>query len=242
VRKSLFGCLIVSLLFLGACAAEPFSRFYFDKTGGMDMATVPDVVVSQENPKLVPGTNPQEDELRMLEEGFRIVGYSSFNSGNTVDINQARAKAKKVHASVVLVYATYTGTISGAPWGEWSNPYGDAGGGQFNKVNRFEYLAMYWIKLKPPIFGAQVKDLSPEMRRLIGSNKGVLVTAVIKNSPAFRAEIFKGDVLKRMNDVDLYNDQGLYEAVAHGAGKMVTVELLRNGIELKKEIQLDQKQ
>jgi len=50
--------------------------------------------------------------------------------------------------------------------------------------------------MKPPIFGTHIKDLTPEIRQQIGSNKGMLVYAVIKGSPAFEADILKGDVLK----------------------------------------------
>ncbi len=47
----------------------------------------------------------------MMEDGYFMVGYSSFNGGN-VDINGSLTQAKRVHASVVIVYSKYTNTVS----------------------------------------------------------------------------------------------------------------------------------
>jgi len=86
-------------------------------------------------------------------------------------------------------YASYSGTAYTTTYGSKTTyiPY---------TVHRSDYLATYWIKMKPPIFGTHIKDLTPEIRQQIGSNKGMLVYAVIKGSPAFEADILKGDVLK----------------------------------------------
>jgi len=33
-------------------------------------------------------------------------------------------------------------------------------------VDRSDYLASYWIKMKPPIFGTHIRDLTPEIIRV----------------------------------------------------------------------------
>ena len=53
------GLFMQSCLFIQFCAA-PFSQFYYDQTGGIDITTAPGVVLSQEEPRLVRGTNVED--------------------------------------------------------------------------------------------------------------------------------------------------------------------------------------
>ena len=91
---------------------SPFSQFYYDCTERRDITKIPTVIVSQNEPVLIRGNNVEDDFFQMLEDGYNPVGYSLFNSGN-VNENGAIAQAKKVHASVVILYSEYTGTVSG---------------------------------------------------------------------------------------------------------------------------------
>lgn len=184
-------------------------------------------------------------------------------------MDNALTQAKAVQAELVLVYSKYTGTRSGVmpltlPDTQTStttlsgSAYGSGGYGSFYgtantttygsktmympySVDRYDCLATYWIKMKPPIFGVYVRDLTPEIRQSIGSNKGLLVNAVVKNSPAFRADILKGDILRKIGDVELYDPASFREIVAKFAGQKVMVDILRDGKELQKEIQLEQR-
>lgn len=101
-------------------------------------------------------------------------------------------------------------------------------------------MATYWIKLKPLVFGVHVQDPDPETRQKIGSNKGVVVYAVIKGSPAFYADILKGDVLQKVGNVEVYDAKLFQETIARYAGQKITFEILRDGKEIYKEIQLNQ--
>jgi hypothetical protein len=65
----LFG--IASLL--QGCAT-PFSDFYFDKTGGVDITTDPKFIISNENPKIFRGNDEKKDSLAMAENGYVLVG------------------------------------------------------------------------------------------------------------------------------------------------------------------------
>ncbi len=232
--------LLVSGLFLGACAsAGPYAKFY----KGVDITTTTCAVVSQEKPKLIHGFDPQDGETTMLEDGYGMVGYSSFyqiesssygrlassffailskqsylsSPGTTVNMNGALVQAKKVHAAIVLVY-------------------------KINHLNsdKVDYVATYWIKLKPPVFGAITlvqEEMPPEMRQKI--QKGILVFAVVKNSPAFRADIVKGDIILKIGDVELYDKKSFNEAISKYSGQTTIVEMQRDGKALKKEIQFD---
>ena len=245
----------------------PFSKFYFDQTGGRDITKDQKVIITNDEPKLFHGNDPEKDALSMMANGYVMVGYSSFNAAN-VNVNGAIAQAKKVHASVVLIYSKYANTVSGLlpliiPDNETSttslygNVYG-SGGGWANysgtattttygskatyipySVNRFDYLATYWVKQKRPILGVWVKDLPPEIRSEIGSNKGVLVTVVVKNSPAFQSDILKGDILKRIDDTEIYNTESFTNTIRKHEGQKVIITVYRNGKLIRKEVQLN---
>jgi hypothetical protein len=204
--------------------ATLFAQFYYDKTGGADLTKLPSVVLPTGEPQVYRGNKPEQDALKMFEDNYNLIGYSLFNARN-VDENSAVAQAKKVHAPVVILYSKYTGSVSGSipltlpdtqtsSTSLYGSAYGYGGYASYSgtaytttygskttyipyTVHRSDYLATYWIKMKPPIFGTHIKDLTPEIRQQIGSNKGMLVYAVIKGSPAFEADILKSDVLKK---------------------------------------------
>lgn len=226
--------MVLRLLLIGITAfliqgCAPFSKHYYDKTGGADITTVPWAVITDGEPKLLRGNKRENDTQKMLEDGYAQVGYSSFNAGN-VNENGAIAQAKKVHASVVIIYSAYTNTESGAlPLTLPNGAYGTTTTYHPYHVRRSDYFATYWIKLKQAIFGVHLEDLTTELRREIGSNKGMLIRAVIKDSPAFQADIFRGDVLRRIGEIEIYNDEKFSEALTRYEGQTVITIIYRNG-------------
>lgn len=252
---------VVAFLIPG-CAA-PFSKYYYDETGGVDITTSSRVMLSDEEPKLIRGSIEEEDSLKMREDGFKRVGYSLFNGGN-VDEKGAIIQAQKVHAAIVIIYSKYTGTESGVrtvvlPATQTSSTsfsgstYGSGGYSDFSgkaqtktqgikttyipyNVRRSDYLATYWVKGKRPKFGADFKDLTSEIKQEMGSNKGLLIDAVVKGSPAFQADILRGDVLRKIEDIEIYSFEKVVEAVNQYQGHKVSVVIYRNGKEIRKEI------
>lgn len=99
-----------------------------------------------------------------------------------------------------------------------------------------------WVKLKPPIFGVHTLELTPELRQKIGSNKGVIVSAVIRNSPAWSADILNGDIITRIGDIEIIDVKTCSKVITDYAGKKVTVEFFRNAQKLTKEITFNNNQ
>src|SRR5262245_36116984 len=83
--------------------ATPFAKHYHDQTGGIDLSKLPHVILPTGEPQVHRGGNPENDGLRMLEDNYGLIGYSSFNAGN-VNENGAITQAKKVNASVIILY------------------------------------------------------------------------------------------------------------------------------------------
>lgn len=258
--------IMLTLVALSGCS-NAFSKFYYAQTEGIDVARLSVAGAGGKDPTLFRGTDEETDHLRMLEDGFWMIGYSSFNAGAQSDKGAIR-QARKVHASVVLLYVSYTNTVSGvtplmlpnnqsSTTSLYGNAYGAGGSTTFSGtaytttqgsqiaympyiVNRYDYMATYWVKMKPPIFGVFVDDLSAEIRQKIGSNKGQCVMAVVKNSPAFRADILRGDILRKIGDAEVSDRESFFGAADRYAGQTVRVLIYRDGKEIEKDVTLNE--
>lgn len=101
-------------------------------------------------------------------------------------------------------------------------------------VNRYSYMVTYWDKRPQQwILGAYYQDLSRETRTAIGSNKGVILTAIIKGSPAFQADLLRGDIIKDIEGEEVLDIQRMYYLLDKFSGRAVSFTVLRRGIEQK---------
>lgn len=250
------------LITLFGCASNPYSQFYTDLTYGRYHGEA-DGVFAPENqsPTIRNGGDINSDMTEMAENGYSAIGYSSFNAKAYEDW-YALDQGRKIHADVVLIYRNYTNTVSGAI--PWSSPTtqtsttsfsGSYGGTNFNglantttngtqttyipyHVDRYDQFAAYYVKAPPPVLGLNVRDLSPEVRAKIQSNRGAEVWAVIKETPAFRADILKGDVVKKISDQEVEDVKSFMAAIQQYAGKKIKITLQRGDKLLTKTIQL----
>ena len=259
--------ILFAMLVLSGCA-NPYAKYYFDRTGGVDITKMPNIVQYSGEPRLFNGQDRDEDAQRLSEDGYVLVGISSFNGAN-VDFAKAKSQARDIHAEVVMCYSSYSGTNSGVmpltlPNNQTSttnmtgNAYGSGGYANFNgtatttsygtqttyipyNVRRYEYFASYWARNKPAIFGVRIKDLTDEQRKESNGNKGLAVMTVIKGSPAFRSDLFKGDILKKIGETDMYEAKDFQAALQKYQGQNVKVQFVRDGKEQEKEVQFNHK-
>lgn len=212
----LFTCLVT------ACTTNGYKNFYRDQTGGVPLNQLP-VIIPTGEPRLVSGSLLDKDIETMQEEGFYLLGYSSFN-GPIQDSRDALDFAKTIRAEVVIVYSTYRNSVTSAlpvstptTHTSYTYPYGTTTtyGTQTSyvpyTVERYDQSATYWVSGKPSIFGLIVKDLSDEKKQEIESNRGVEVDVVIKGSPAFNSDFLKGDVIKSLNGSEIPDMSAYYK-------------------------------
>jgi hypothetical protein len=96
-------------------------------------------------------------------------------------------------------------------------------------VDTFEFVATFWKKAHPPRFGVLVSEPSQELRKRIGSNRGVEIKAVVRDSPAYYADLLRGDIILKLEKTDIYGTTGFFEQVQKLAGREVTVSFMRDG-------------
>lgn len=99
-------CAVVPAVLAGC--ANPYSQYYHDLTGAIDITKSPAVVVSSAPPAILRGTDPETDYQTMFGDGFRLLGFSSFN-GKEAPEYQIKQQAEAVKAARVLVYEKYSG-------------------------------------------------------------------------------------------------------------------------------------
>jgi hypothetical protein len=206
--------------------------------------------------EIVTTTDIDADSLRMMEHGYLLLGRSRF-SGDKMDPDAAREVARDLGASTVFVKAEYARTVEEAiPMERWvptrREPVPRAPTvssvarpvqtseirGEFRTTyvkkphDYFDFAATFWAKSKPPIFGviveangAQGSQSSPSGEALAG--KGVVVRAVIHDSPAERAGIQHEDVIVRFAGIDINSADQFFDTVVASKGQVVDVDLVR---------------
>lgn len=254
---------ILVLLLLTGCL-NPYAQFYNDRLVGQPIQDFPQLIPHTGEPELFRGNDVTGDAQILVERGYQMIGYSSFNAGLT-DISLLNSHARSLHASVVVFYTKYTETVSGSipltlPDTKTSktthsgNIYGAGGSASYSgssttttrgdktyyipySVNRSDYVATYWVKSKLLALGIQFDDLPNDVRQRLQRNRGSIITAVINDSPAFMADLLREDVIIRVGDQDITNSQSLSNAIEEYQGNRVEIEYIR-GLE-KRIVQVE---
>jgi C-terminal processing protease CtpA/Prc len=249
---------IAMVLALAGCA-NPYREHYVSTLERWPSGVSTRLLPAAGPVEIVTSTDMRRDAVRMMENGYVLLGRSKFSSTN-VDPDGARKQAEEIGAAVVVVSSKYANSvIQSVPMTEYIPPrqetYTESGyvhvtpdsgywydremtrtiEGEFQTAyvpqttDYYDYAATYWAKSKPPIFGVLVRELSTEQRQELQSNRGVLVRAVIKGSPAFAADFLRDDVITSFAGEVVYEPDRFFELVEAHQGQEVEVELVRRG-------------
>jgi len=112
-------CITIMKLIMVICIAivfegctNPYSQFYQSNIGSASVEEIPTLIPHLGEPCCYRGFDPDSDSQDMLQNGYVMIGYSSFNSGS-VGSSGAISQAKKLKAATVYIYSRYTHTVSG---------------------------------------------------------------------------------------------------------------------------------
>jgi hypothetical protein len=98
-------------------------------------------------------------------------------------------------------------------------------------VNRNTFFASYWAQLDTNKIhlGVFPAPLSDEQRRELERNTGVVIAIVVRNTPAFRANILEGDMVLKLNGTDVIDPKSFLADLNQMAGQSVTLDVIRGG-------------
>lgn len=198
---------------------NPYAKSYVSR---MQAAQAP-----QEPPRLFAGQDRVEDYYRLLEDGYDMLGYSSFETGG-VPPEEALQQAANVGAALVLVY--HAGVDHVANRGQ-----SNTSGSQVADGTIYQYFATYWTKLPPALLGIHVQRERPDEDALLE------VMAVIKGSPAAAAGLQRGDLIRQLGEVTLRKPEALSRAAQRYAGQTVEIVGSRAGTEFTKSVTLNRR-
>ncbi len=186
--------------------------------------------------KMYVSNHKEEDDVTMLESGYDMMGSSGFTAGD-VPADLALQHAKTLKADTVLVYSKYGSAKTGASKIQLIKEAAKAGKelseeDLAEEPTNYKYYASYWAKLPAPLLGVHViklaKKESQEAEKATEID-GLKVIAVIKDSPAAKAGLMRGDTLIKLADSPLNKPEELSTIVRQHQGKEVAVEYERNG-------------
>jgi hypothetical protein len=201
-----------------------------------------------------------------VKNGYTLIGYSLFNTGQKQSDDFAITQGKSVQADlVVIANPKYTGTETRVVPYFYQTPVASTtinvnvnNGGHspnfFNPninipvnetkvanmpvyIDHVDYGAAYFVKTYS-IFGAIGRNLNDSERQSLQTNKGVVITLVVNDSPAFNADILLGDIVESMNGQAVTSAQELRSALEANAGRTVVLSIIREQKHLEKSVQL----
>jgi membrane-associated protease RseP (regulator of RpoE activity) len=186
--------------------------------------------------KMYVSNHYDDDNISMLEDGYDMMGSSGFEA-ESIAPDMALEHAKSIKADVVLVYSKYASKKSelsklqmikeaAKSTGEIEPEILNDGGEQY------KYYASYWAKLPMPILGLHViklKQKSSDSDVMVAED-GLKILAVIKDSPAAKAGLKRGDVLMKLGGVSLQKPEELALAARKYQGKKVEIAFVRNAV------------
>ncbi len=246
-----FNMLLFCLLVVGtsismghvyAADKNPFAENYKQQNTGNLKSLDP-------NPdtKIYVSNHQDEDNISMLENGYDMIGSSGFSATETSS-DFALAHGRAIKADTVLVYRKYesASTVSSKLQliKEAAKNGGEIDPNDLEEgPTQYRYSASYWARLPMPLLGVHVIKLQKQVFEngadTIKDEPGLKLIAVIKESPAAKAGLARGDSLLKIGDVELNQPDDLFAAVKRYSGQAVAVKLQRNGADKELSVALN---
>ena len=248
MKQRFFLILVVCCLLGWGCQTRvsPFTLTYSDETGGLDFSASPYFEKFDGHPIVieVSSANVSKTERELVNDGYVRIGVSAFNAQAVHEYGVIQ-QAKKVRASRALWYNHLTHTESKTQTVPHIQYQTDRSGNiigdkltfreETTKTRYFDHGASYWVKMKDSVIrlGVAVKDLTKNKQQ------GMEIVGVRKDSPAAQAGLRKGNILRRIGEVEIYNRGAFLRALKKYAGTITPVVFLQNGEEFTRDIKLN---
>ncbi len=178
-----------------------------------------DYISSTSNPSsLMEGINRVDDLKATLESnGYVPIGYSLFNSGFNKDRKSLTKAANELGATVAVATSQKSGSNSRyVPVTSTTNHSGTVGDSSYSgtsttqsskvvTTNTYDHYAIFYAKAINPRknFGVILRRLNDTEKKIHSRNTGAVISGVGEKSPAFYANLVKGQVITKVNDQEV---------------------------------------
>lgn len=225
----------------------------------------PDLCLSDnEKPTMIYTDDIVNTYYEIESEYHTCIGDSTFNGINLTErefFNDLEALAYYLKTPIVIYSKQYKTTeteLYSVPHEDW-NFFKDGDGKnrtfrnksyetKTRQIIKYDYYAYFFInqsKLAPLFtkWGCKTENLTVEQRNKYKQNTGAIVKTVYKNTPAYYANLFRNDIIIRVNDFTIMDGFDLVDAKHFFDSNNITnikMIVIRDGQE--KELHLDIKE
>jgi S1-C subfamily serine protease len=88
------------------------------------------------------------------------------------------------------------------------------------------------------LLGANYRDLTDEERRQLQTNKGVCITLIVDNSPAYESDILAGDFVLLVDGKGPGGVAGFNDVIQANRGRSLELTISRTGNLITKTVKL----
>jgi serine protease Do len=171
-------------------------------------------------------------EYSYTEQGVRPI--FKYQPGQTYTTTQYGTANANVYGGGISTYGstTYSGASTTTTQGTSTTEYVPY------RRQVYQYGASYWRRMRPGIFGASFLPIPEDLRSSLQRNTGVFIDLVMDDSPAFRANIMRGDIVIQLAEKPISTVQEFIELLPSYAGQKVFVKIIRGDQPIDLEIQL----
>ncbi len=255
--KKILGLCLISLL-LVACKSG-FQEFYKPISKSPVNNNLVETCLTPQIRIIPTGVSYTTILKEMFVEGYILIGTSAWNGAEVNDeIGEATKQGQQVGACIVWVDKEYTKTEHSStpittykpsttttiaiPSGGFTTiktPGSSTTSYIPYSIDKYDYVSFFYAKLKDtPHFSGFMTDSPPIWyMKKTDSRNGVLITAVRKDSPAYKANIFEGDIIVKINNIECSSDKSLPVHVGENI-----FEIYRDGKTILKKVYLTSKQ
>ncbi|MBV9080279.1 MAG: PDZ domain-containing protein [Elusimicrobia bacterium] len=220
-------------------------------------------------PRLLKSNDIRSDGRALFEQGYVMIGYAKFDGpaiNPDLALEQGRKAGADVVLLQETFTRSMTENVAVTQWSpdqttETTETAQSTGrGGKPHTVTRtvetrvsqdpqtvyvpttvdyFEHSATFWRRVDKPLFGALVQDIADDVKMRLQTNHGLEIQAIITDSPAFEADLLKGDVILKLDGDPVPSAQKFYADLISHAGKTIHLSVLRGSTPLEKPVKLN---
>lgn len=234
MKKVYFFVSALLLFFLSSCSS--LSEFYHSEFSEDYIFPEECLLKEGQEPQIFYSDNIANDSNSLNSKYYFVLGTCSYNGPADSSLkNEIRDLCIKKGAKLALYTYDYTDTRSGA----YATSYGRNVYLHTYSIPRYDYYVVLFGSLPKAlidyysIVGLYVSDLTYEKRQKSLCNVGAYISTVYENTPAYYANMVRGDVITEINDTSIASESDYWNFVDSLSDSIdqLKVTYVREGVE-----------